>query len=424
MENLPHVVIIGGGFGGLQATRELKNAAVRITLIDKSNHHLFQPLLYQVATAGLSPADIAAPIRGILRKQQNVDVILAEVTGVDSKNKKVMIPDRSIDYDYLVIATGAVYGYFGHEDWEKYAPGLKSIVDATLIRQKILLAFEAAESELDPAKRKELLTFVIVGGGPTGVELAGALYELTHIALASDFRHIDPKSTRILLVEAGQRILASFSEPVAMKAQRKLESFGVEIRTGKRVEEITGDGVVVSGEKVAAKNVFWAAGVVASPAAKWLGLESDRAGRVKVLSNLTAPGHADVFVIGDTATLDQDGQSLPGVAPVALQQGSYVARVLAKRIRGEAEEAPFHYRDKGNLATVGRAFAVVEYKKFRSAGWVAWVLWLLVHIYYLIGFRNRLIVVLEWTWAYLTFQRGARLITRSIRHENVAISAD
>jgi NADH dehydrogenase len=407
----PHVVIVGGGFGGLKAARALKNAPVRITLIDRSNHHTFQPLLYQVATAGLSPADIAAPIRGILGKQENADVLMSEVTGVDTGAREVILEDRRIPYDYLILATGAGQGYFGHGDWAKYAPGLKSITDATRIRQRILYAFELAESEPDPERRKAFLTFVIVGAGPTGVELAGALYELSHFALEADFRHIDPRSTRILLVEAGSRILASFSEEVALKAQKKLKSFGVEVRTGSRVEKVDELGVIVSGERILSHTVLWAAGVVASPAARWLGLEADRAGRVRVKPDLSAPGHPEIFVIGDTSTLEQDGKPLPGVAPVALQEGRYVASVIRNRVQGKSDSPPFRYIDKGNLATVGRAFAIAEFHGLKITGIVAWFLWLVVHIYYLIGFRNRLIVLIEWGWAYLSFQRGARLIT-------------
>jgi NADH dehydrogenase len=411
---LPRVVIVGGGFGGLKAARELDGAPVQITLIDKSNHHLFQPLLYQVATAGLSPADIAAPIRGILRHQKNADVLLGEVTGVDPGKREVLVHNQHIPYDYLILATGSNHSYFGHSEWEEYAPGLKSITDATHIRQRILLAFEAAESESDPKKKTALLTFVIVGAGPTGVELAGALYELSHFALASDFRHIDPASTRIVLIEAGPRILATFSEETALKAQERLKSFGVEVRTNSRVEQVDSEGVAFGGVRIHAHTVLWAAGVEASPAASWLSLDSDRVGRAKVLPDLTVPGHPEIFIIGDTATLVQDGKPLPGVAPVALQQGAYVAKVIRGEIRKDKKKrGHFHYHDKGNLATVGRAFAIVELGRFKETGFFAWILWLLVHIYYLIGFRNRLVVVLEWAWAYLTFQRGARLITPS-----------
>jgi len=408
---LPHVIIVGGGFGGLKAARELRHAPVRITLIDKSNHHLFQPLLYQVATAGLSPADIAAPIRGVLGSQANTEVLLGEVTGVDLNAREVVVKDRRIRYDYLVIATGSTHSYFGHEEWEKYAPGIKSIHDATMMRQKILLAFEAAESEDDPEKKRKLLTFAIVGGGPTGVELSGALSELAHHALAADFRHIDPKLARIVLVEAGPRVLATFHADIALKTQRKLEKMGVEVRTNSRVECVDAQGVVVGGERIEAATVLWAAGVVASPAAKWLGIPSDRVGRVKVAPDLSIPGHSNVFVIGDTSTLEQNGQPLPGVAPVALQEAQFVARRIGRLVRGEKAEGVFHYHDKGNLATVGRAFAVVDFGRRRGTGFFAWILWLVVHIFYLIGFRNRLAVIFEWAWAYLTFQRGARLIT-------------
>ena len=411
---IPHVVIVGGGFGGLRAARELKRAPVRITLIDQSNHHLFQPLLYQVATAGLSPADIASPIRAVLAHQKNTEVLMGEVIGVDGKSKSVLLcGGHKVRYDYLILATGSTHSYFGHPEWEPDAPGLKSIYDATMIRQKVLLAFEAAEAEPDPEMKKALMTFVVVGGGPTGVELSGALSELSHHALASNFRHIDPKSTRIVLIEAGPRILATFSEETALKARRKLEHFGVEVMANSRVEGVDKDGVSVGSRRISAKNVLWAAGVISSPAAKWLGIASDRTGKARVLPDLSAPGYPDVFVIGDAATLMQDGKPLPGLAPVALQQGKYIAKLISDRVRGKRETAPFRYYDKGNLATVGRAFAIAEFDngKFRSTGFVAWILWLVVHIYYLIGYRNRLVVVLEWAWAYLTFQRGVRLIT-------------
>jgi NADH dehydrogenase len=407
------VVIVGGGFGGLNAARAFKNSPVRVTLVDKSNHHLFQPLLYQVATAGLSPADIAAPIRAVVSGETNVEVILGEVIGIAPQKKMIFLGDRTLSYDYLVIATGARHSYFGHTHWEDYAPGLKAIPDATRIRRKILLAFEHAESEPDPAKKSALLTFAIVGAGPTGVELSGAISELSHVAIAKDFRHIDPKQTRIILIEAGPRILASFSPYLAERAARKLRSFGVEIMTNARVEQVDEEGVMVGGERIAAGNVIWAAGVFASPAGKWLNAEMDRSGRVKVNPDLTVPGHPDIYVIGDTSTLsppENEGKPLPGVAPVAMQEGRYVARAITKRIKGKTP-VRFRYYDKGNLATVGRAFAIVEFKGFKAAGFFAWILWLLVHIYYLIGFRNRVVVLIEWAWAYLTFQRGARLIT-------------
>lgn len=407
----PRVVIVGGGFGGLQAALALRRAPVQVTVIDRRNHHLFQPLLYQVATAGLSPADISAPIRGILRKQANTSVMLAEVTGVDLEKQRVTVQDTSVPYDYLIIATGARHSYFGHDEWEPFAPGLKTISDATAIRRKILLAFEAAEVESDPEKRRALLTFVLVGAGPTGVEMAGAIAELAHKALASDFRHIDPASARIMLVEAAPRILGAFPESLASKSQRALNRLGVEVRTHAPVEAIDSEGVVIAGERLAARTVIWTAGVAASPAGRWLGAEMDRAGRVKVRDDLTIPGHADVFVLGDTAILSRGDKPLPGVAPVAMQQGRYAAEAIKRRVAGKPEQGSFHYFNKGNLATIGRSFAIVEMGPLRLTGFIAWIFWFFVHILYLIGFRNRFIVSFQWAWAYLTFQRGARLIT-------------
>jgi NADH:ubiquinone reductase (H+-translocating) len=409
---VPRVVIIGAGFGGLQAAHALRKAPVDLTVIDRNNHHLFQPLLYQVATAGLSPADICVPIRFTLRKQKNTEVLLAEVTGIDLQEQRVIIGDRSISYDYLVVATGALDNYFGHDDWEHFAPSLKSVVDATILRRNILLAFEAAELETEPEKVRTLLTFVLVGAGPTGVEMAGAIAELAHKAMVSDFRHIDPRTARIILVEAGPRILPTFPENLAQKAQRALKRLGVEVRTGAAVEAIDDNGVVVAGSHIAAKTVIWSAGVKASPAGQWLKAEVDRGGRVKVLEDLSLPGHPNVFVIGDTASALQDGKLLPGVAPVAMQAGRYVASIIAQRVAGKKQVAtPFRYRNKGNLATVGRSFAVLEIGKIRLTGFVAWAVWLTVHIFYLIGFRNRFLVFFQWTWAYFTFQRGTRLIT-------------
>jgi NADH dehydrogenase len=405
----PHVVIIGGGFGGLQAARALGIAPVNVTVIDRTNHHLFQPLLYQVATAALSPADISAPVRHILRRYRNTEVLLAEVTGVDTANKRVQLGERSLPYDYLVIATGARQNYFGHPEWEQFAPGLKTLEDATRLRRQILLAFEAAEMESDPEKQQALLTFVLVGAGPTGVEMAGAIAELAHKALAADFRHINPHSARIILVEAGPRILLSFPETLARKAQKALNRLGVEVRTASPVSSIDENGVVIAGEYLPAKTIIWTAGVAASPAGRWLNVETDRAGRVKVASDLSVPGLPEVFVIGDTALVEERGRPLPGVAPVAMQEGRYVAAAILRRLAGRTPE-PFHYFNKGNLATVGRAWGLLEIGRLRMAGFLAWLLWLFVHICYLIGFRNRVVVLFQWAWAYLTFQRGARLI--------------
>src|SRR5713101_7631563 len=407
----PRVVIVGAGFGGLRAARALRNAPVHVTVIDRQNHHLFQPLLYWVATAGLSPADICSPIRGILQKQKNTEVFMEEVTGVDVQEQRVLMGDRSVPYDYLVLATGAHDNYFGHPEWEHDAPGLKSIVDATSLRRKILLSFEAAEIETDPEKVKELLTFVLVGAGPTGVELSGAIAELAHKALAADFRHIDTRMTRIVLIEAAPRILAAFPESLARKTQKKLISMGVEVRTGTPVTELDKHGVVVDGERINATTIIWGAGVSASSAGKWLGSEVDRAGRVKVSNDLSVPGHPNVFVIGDTASSIQNEKPLPGVAQVAMQGGRYVASVITHRVAGKELNKPFHYRDKGNLATVGRSYAIVDLGKIHLTGFFAWLMWLAVHIYFLVGFRNRLVAIFQWAWTYFTYARGARLIT-------------
>ena len=408
----PHVIIVGGGFGGLEAARTLKDAPVRITLIDRNNHHLFQPLLYQVATAGLSPADIAAPIRNILRRQRDVDVVMAEVTGVDKAARLVLMGERSLQYDFLIMATGARDAYFGHDEWEEYAPGLKTIPQAIDIRRRILLAIEEAEAARDEAERLALLTFVIVGGGPTGVEMAGAIAELAHKALAADFRHIDPRMTRIILVEAGPRILSTFAESLSKKSKRTLEGLGVEVREGQKVEQIDAEGAIVAGARILSRNVIWAAGVRASPAGEWLGAEVDRAGRVKVLDDCRLPDFPEIFVIGDTMTMEQNGHPLPGVAPVAIQQGHYVGVAIIRRLGQESGlTGPFRYFDKGNLATVGRAFAVLEAGKIRMSGLPAWLAWLAIHILFLIGFRNRAVVLIQWAWAYATYQRGARLIT-------------
>ncbi len=411
----PRVVIVGAGFGGLQAARALGHAPVQVTVIDRRNHHLFQPLLYQVATADLSPADISMPIRAALRHQRNTEVLLAEVTGIDVEGRRVLMEDRTISYDYLIVATGAQHSYFGHNDWAPFAPGLKTTTDATAIRREILLAFEAAEMETNPEKRQALLTFVIVGGGPTGVELAGAIAGLARKSIVRDFRHINSATARIILVEADPRLLAAFPESLARKAQRELEHLGVEVRTGKAVEQVDADGVVIAGERVAAQTVIWAAGVRASLAGQWLGAETDRAGRVLVERDLTVLGHPEIFVIGDTASLTERGKPLPGVAPVAMQQGRYVARTIRRRLAGSKERTPFHYRDKGNLATVGRSFAIADLGMIKLSGFIAWVTWLIVHIFYLIGFRNRILVMIQWAWAYFTYQRGARLITENHR---------
>ena len=406
----PRVVIVGAGFGGLEAAKSLHNVPVQVTLIDRWNHHLFQPMLYQVATAGLSIEDIAAPIRSIFSRQANVSVILAEVTGVDTQKQLVLMTDHTVPYDYLVLATGASSNYFGHEAWQCLAPGLKSLQDAMALRRTILCAFEKAENESDPEKRQELLTFVLVGGGATGVELAGAIAELAHRALTRDFRRIDPASTRIMLVEGKPRIIPTFPASLTRRARNKLEQFGVEVRTGVHVTDVTADGVKIGDEYIATNNVIWTAGVTASPAGKWLGTEVDRAGRVRVGHDLTIPGHLNIFVIGDTACVLQKRKPLPGLSPVAMQEGRYLAQVIADRVAGKTRKRPFHYVDKGTLATVGRSFAVVDMGPLHFTGFFAWLTWIAVHIFYLIGFRNRLLVLIQYAWAYVTFQPGARII--------------
>ncbi len=412
----PRIVIVGAGFGGLVAARALRKAAAKVTVIDRRNYHLFQPLLYQVATAGLSPADIASPIRGILRDQANAEVLMARVTGVDRARRKVMIEDngRRIPYDYLIIAAGARHAYFGHDEWEDVAPGLKKIDDATAIRHRILVAFEKAETATDPEERRRLLTFVIVGGGPTGVEMAGAIAELAKKTLVKDFRTIDPASARVILVEGGPRVLLAFPEDLSAKARRSLEKLGVEVLTNTPVELCDAAGVVSAGQRIEARTILWAAGVQAAPAAKWLHADHDRAGRVKVNPDLSMPGEPDIFVIGDNAAVMQaNGQPVPGVAPAAKQMGAYVARVIAGRIAGKPVSEPFRYRNYGNFATIGRHAAVADFGWLRLSGYPAWLLWGAAHIYFLIGFRNRLAVMLDWMWAYVTFQRGVRLITGS-----------
>jgi NADH:ubiquinone reductase (H+-translocating) len=408
----PRVVIIGAGFAGLSAAHALARAPVELVLIDRHNYHVFQPLLYQVATAGLSPADIATPIRAILRGQRNATVILGTVTGIDKTQRAVLLGARRIGFDYVVVATGARHSYFGHDAWESVAPGLKTIDDATTIRRNILLALERAESSEDESERRRLMSFVIIGAGPTGVELAGAIAELARVALVADFRRIDPTMSRIILVEAGPRLLPSFPETLSAIARRSLEKLRVELRLGKAVTDCDERGVMLGGERIAAGTILWAAGVAASPAAAWLEAAADRSGRVKVEPDLSLAGHPEIFVIGDTAhALDGSGKPLPGVAPVAKQQGRYVGLCIADALGGHARARPFRYRDLGNLATIGRKSAVADFGFVRLSGRLAWLLWGAVHIYFLIGFRSRVAVVLDWMWAYVTFQRGARLIT-------------
>src|SRR5437870_3809178 len=409
---MPRVVIVGAGFGGINAARALREAPVQVTVIDRNNHHLFQPLLYQVATGVLSPAEISSPIRSVLSKQQNAEVLMGEVTGVDKEAQRVLLhDDQYVPYDYLILATGARDSYFGHNEWAPLAPGLKSVVQATTIRRKILLAFEMAERETDPEKHKALLTFVLVGAGPTGVEMAGAIGGLAHKTLVTDFRHINPKEARIVLVEALPRILLAFDERLAKKAHKALNRLGIEVRTSSPVESIDSDGVVIAGERIPAKTVIWTAGVAASPAGQWLGTETDRAGRVKVGSDVTVPDHPNIFVIGDTSSFTQDGKPLPGVAQVAIQQGHYVASVIADKVAGKPHPETFRYVDKGNMAVIGRFYGIVAIGKLRLAGLVAWFMWLVLHLMFLIGFRNRLVVGFQWLVYFTTFQRGARLIT-------------
>jgi NADH:ubiquinone reductase (H+-translocating) len=409
-KTLPHVVVIGGGFAGLWATRALASAPVSITLVDRGNHHLFQPLLYQVATAGLSAPDIAAPLRHILRRQRNVTVLMESVAAIDTEARAVRL-DRgeALAYDFLLLASGATHAYFGHDEWARHAPGLKTLDDALHIRRRILSAFERAEVEDDAVAKRALLTFAIVGGGPTGVELAGTLAEIARHTLKREFRRIDPREARVLLLEAGPRVLSTFPESLSAKSRQQLEKLGVEVRTGTPVNAIDADGVLLGETRIPARTVLWAAGVAASPLARTLGVPLDRAGRVLVLPDLTVPGAPDVFVAGDLASVQQDGTPVPGVAPAAKQMGSHVAAAIRARLNARPI-APFRYRDFGNLATIGRMAAVVHLGKLKLSGALAWWFWLVAHIFFLIGFRNRLVVMLNWTWAYWSYQRAARII--------------
>ncbi len=407
----PHVIVVGAGFGGITCVQALAKSPVRITLIDRRNYHLFQPLLYQVATAALSPAEIAWPIRSILRRQNNADVQLGRVVGVDVAARQVAVDDgRRIDYDYLVLATGVRHAYFGHEEWEPFAPGLKKIADATLIRERILSALEKAEITADPAERARLLTFVVVGGGPTGVEMAGAIAELTHHALAQDFRRIGPADARIVLIEGGARVLSAFKEELSAKTQAALERLGVEVRLGQNVTVCDAEGVEVAGGRLFAETVVWAAGVRASPVARWLDVPADRAGRVAVRPDLSVPERPGVYVIGDAASVSVGDRSVPGIAPAAKQMGVYVARQIRFAVGQGPDPGPFRYRHAGDLATIGRRAAVVDFGWIRLSGYFAWLIWGIAHIYFLISWRNRLVVAVNWLWDYVTFQRGARLI--------------
>jgi len=408
----PRVVILGAGFGGLDAAKGLAHIDVDITIMDRQNHHCFQPLLYQVATAALSPADIAWPIRHILSHQRNITVQLAQVCGIDLSSRSVQTDLGITPYDYLIVATGSTHSYFGHDEWSTVAPGLKGIDDATFIRRRILNAFERAESADSEVERKRLLTFVIVGGGPTGVEMAGAVAEIARQTLPPDFRHIDTRTARILLVEAGPRILPALPEALSTYAARALNDMGVEVMTGSAVTECSHTGVAIGQQFIAAGTIVWAAGVVASPAARWLGAASDRAGRVIVEPDLSVPGAPDVFAIGDTASVKtEEGRPVPGLAPAAKQMGGYVSRVIASRVARTSAPPPFRYRHQGNLATIGWRKAVVQVGRLQLRGWFGWAFWCVAHIYFLIGVRSRLFVAASWAWQYLTFQRGARLIT-------------
>ena len=408
----PRVVIVGGGFGGLYAARALGRAPVELTVVDRANHHVFQPLLYQVATAGLSPSQIAYPIRGVLRRQRNTRVLLAEAVAVDAARRVVTLRDDELPYDWLILAPGARHSYFGHPEWEALAPGLKTLDDALRIRERILLAFERAERERDPERRRALLTFVVVGGGPTGVELAGAIGEIACKVMARDFRTVDTREARTLLVEAGPRLLPAFPAVLAERAERSLERLCVEVRTGAAVTRLEPGAVWLGADRIAAGTVLWAAGVAPSPLARSLGVPLDRAGRVVVGPDRTVPGRPEIFVVGDLAACtDAAGKPLPGLAPVAIQQGEYAARAIVRAVRGRPLP-PFHYHDKGTMATIGRNAAVVDLGRLRLSGYLAWLMWCFVHILWLIGFRNRFLVMIEWAWAYVRFERSARLIVR------------
>ncbi len=406
----PHVVIVGGGFGGLEAAKALRRAKVRVTVVDRRNHHVFQPLLYQVATAALNPANIASPIRRVLRGQENVEVVLGEVESIDVAHKTIKLTDGELKYDFLILAAGATHSYFGHEEWEADAPGLKSIEDAVAIRRRVLMAYEAAERETDPRRRREWTTFAVVGGGPTGVELAGALAEIARHDLVHEFRHFNPTRSRVILIEAGPRVLPTYPEDLSKKALEQLEHLGVDVKVDTRVVGIGGEGVATDRGYIATRTVLWGAGVKASPLAATLGAPLDRAGRVEVGPDLTIPGSPEVFVVGDLAAFSQGGKPIPGVAPAAMQGGRYAASAILATIKGGPRK-PFRYVDKGSLATIGRAKAVAEIGKLHLSGFPAWLTWCAVHVFFLIGFRNRVLLMLEWGWLYLFHDRGSRLIT-------------
>ncbi|HMI51557.1 MAG TPA: NAD(P)/FAD-dependent oxidoreductase [Candidatus Saccharimonadales bacterium] len=423
------VVIVGAGFGGLAAARALRNTVASVVLIDRTNHHLFEPLLYQVATSVLAPGQIASPIRGILRRQKNTTVILGEVTGVDKDKKCVFSSDADrenvpISYDYLVLATGVTQSYFGHNEFAQYAPGLKTLVDAVAVRNKVLQAFEQAEAEEDPSRHRDLLTFILVGAGPTGVELAAALAILVRSTLKSEFRRLDPASARIVLVDMAPRVLPTFSEDLSTAAKERLQNLGVEIRLGHSVDHIDADGIIVTGERILSKTVIWTAGVAPSPAGKWLNVDTDRAGRVRVQPDLTVPGHPEIFVVGDTASLDENGKPLPGVAQVALQQGRYAGKLIHSRSVGGPTPKPFKYFDKGNMAVVGKGFAVLQTGKIHLSGFSAWLAWAAVHLEFLATSSLRVSVFVQWVWTYLTGQRGSRLIVNHHGSDKATRSAE
>jgi NADH dehydrogenase len=425
----PRIIIVGGGFGGLAAAKALKNTPAQVILIDRANHHLFQPLLYQVATAALTPGQIGTPIRGILGTQRNAEVIMGEVTGVDKEPKRVFVTnadrrDVPIPYDYLILATGATHSYFGHNEFARFAPGMKSLADGVATRNKFLQAFELAEAEEDPNRRRDLLTFVMVGAGPTGVELASALALLIRDALKADFRRIDPASPRIVLIDMAPRVLTPFSERLSQAAKRRLENLGVEVKLGHSVEQIDDDGVVVGGERIASKTVIWTAGVAPSPAGKWLQAETDRAGRVRIQSDLTIPGHPEIFVIGDTASFEEKGKPLPGVAQVAMQQGRHAAKVIHRRLIAGSPPGPFSYFDKGNMAVVGKNFAVLQSGKVQVSGFGAWLAWAFIHLQFLATSSLRLTVFLQWVWTYFTSQRASRLIVNHHGSQQVKAAED
>jgi NADH dehydrogenase len=417
----PHVVILGGGFAGLAAARAFRGARVRVTLVDRQNHHLFQPLLYQVATAALAAPDIAAPIRKLLRKQQNTTVLMAEAKSIDVAKKTVALDQGSLTYDYLLLCTGMTNAYFGHDAWAEHARGLKSLADALDVRSRILSAFEAAEREPDADARRELTTFAIIGAGPTGVELAGAIAEIAGRTLTQDFRHFDPSTTRVYLLEGGDRILPTFAPELSKKAQASLENLGIQIRLGAKVTDVDAHGVKIGDERIRAGTVLWAAGVAASPLTKDLGVPLDRAGRVKVNDDMSVPGHPEIFALGDLISHDQDGKPLPGVCQLGMQSGKHAGEEVLRLIRGE-KTRPFRYTDKGSMATIGRARAIAEIGKTKISGFAAWFLWLFIHILFLIDFRNRVAVLMDWAWAYVTWQRSSRVILTAPERKDQVVS--